>query len=299
MSFAAHLVHPDLFPARLSGEPWGGQELGLVVAGEAYRIGGLAETQADALRRRFAAFVVDAAQAGGVELCLYRVAAAEFLPLDMRGRELTLELEPGERSLRVAGLDLLALVEWRDAPTAGLWTPHAGDGCVGACENLLRLLAAYRLLARGGLLLHSAGVVDGGRGHLFLGQSGAGKSTLCGLSNAEARSVLSDDLNAVLSGPEGHVLLGVPFAGDLRADGPRPPAPLAALYTLSKQSRHARTALPRAALLAAAVGCAPYVNRDPFRLGALVQAAGALVDSVPGFRLEFSRDGGLWRTLSR
>jgi hypothetical protein len=62
---------------------------------------------------------------------------------------------------------------------------------------------------------------------------------------------------------------------------------------------HGREDESRAALLALVVGCAPYVNRDPHRLAALTQAATALVDSVPGYRLNFSRAGGLWSILSR
>jgi hypothetical protein len=298
-SFAERfLVHPDLFPARLAGEPWGDRELGVELAGESCRLSGLSESQQRSLSRRFAGFTSTGSDAAA-ELRLFRIDWRELHSPDTRGLELTLELDPAPESLRAAGLHVLARVEWRAAPAAGLWTPHEGEACAGACENLLRLLAAYRLLERGGLLLHSAGIVDGDRAHVFLGRSGAGKTTLAHLSVAEGRSVLSDDLNAVLPGAQGPVAWAMPFAGDMRADAASLPRPLDGLYRLRQASGHAREREPRASMLAAAVACAPYVNRDPHRLGALLRAAAALVDSVPGYRLAFARDDGVWRTLQR
>jgi hypothetical protein len=65
----------------------------------------------------------------------------------------------------------------------------------GVYENFLRILTAYALLPRGGVLLHSAAVVVDGKVHVFIGRSGAGKTTLSRLALAGGVAVLSDDAN--------------------------------------------------------------------------------------------------------
>src|SRR5205814_532788 len=46
-----------------------------------------------------------------------------------------------------------------------------------SAEAALRIAVSLALPRRGGLLLHSSGVVEDGRGHVFSGPSGAGKTT--------------------------------------------------------------------------------------------------------------------------
>jgi len=76
-------------------------------------------------------------------------------------------------------------------------------------ENYLRTLTASLILDRGGLLVHSAAVVRGGRAYLFFGPSGSGKTTVTRLSPRDM--VLSDDLALVLPAREGFVVAGIPF----------------------------------------------------------------------------------------
>lgn len=63
----------------------------------------------------------------------------------------------------------------------------------------------------GGVLVHSAAVVCGGRGLLFLGDSGAGKSTIAMLGLQVGAEVLGDDLNFLIPrSSEGFAMYGCP-----------------------------------------------------------------------------------------
>src|SRR5262249_12282362 len=133
---------------------------------------------------------------------LYTAPASDFLPVDTRGWEYAMDFAHGERSVCLAGLHLMARLDWTPnlSPNLGgaLWTSEEGELFPGIGENFLRVLVAYRLLELGGAVLHSAGVADGDGAFLFLGPSGAGKTTLSRQSEAQGRTVLSDDLNALL-----------------------------------------------------------------------------------------------------
>jgi hypothetical protein len=81
------------------------------------------------------------------------------------------------------------------------------DGSLVALDGLLRAALTLEVLARGGCLFHAAAAVVEGRAHLFPGRSGSGKSTLAAL----ARAPLSDELCAVVPGPEGFRVHGTPW----------------------------------------------------------------------------------------
>ncbi len=299
MSFGAgFLRHPDLFPARRAGETWGDRAVTLDVAGGPHLLSGLAAAQEEALRRRFGPLCGPAA-AGGTPTAVFRAPVSDFLPIDTRGWEYTLDLDPSPRALRVAGLHLMARLDWAPALAGALWTPEtAGEEWTSVCENYLRLLTAYRLLEEGGALLHSAGVSDGEAAWLLLGPSGAGKTTASRLCLAAGGTVLSDDLNAVTFGPEGARLRKLPFTGDLgdRAGAPAS-VPLRAVLRLAQGEEEGLRPLSPAAALAVLVAAAPFVNRDPCRREALLAVLERLARAVPAREVTFSREGGLWAML--
>jgi hypothetical protein len=301
MSFGAgFLRHPDLFPARRAGEPWGDRALALDVAGGPHLLSGLAATQEEALRHRFGPLCGPAAAGGGTATRVFRAPAADFLAIDTRGWEYTLDLDPAPDALRVAGLHLMARLDWTPAIAGGLWTPETvGEEWTSVCENYLRLLTAYRLLEEGGALLHSAGVSDGERAWLLLGPSGAGKTTASRLCLAGGGIVLSDDLNAVLFGAGGARLRKLPFTGDLgeRAGGGPESVPLRAVLRLAQGEEEGLRPLSPAAALASLVAAAPFVNRDPCRREALLAVLERLARAVPAWEVTFSREGGLWGML--
>jgi hypothetical protein len=316
MSFGDEFLrHPDLFPGRRSGEPWGEGRLALDVPGGPYRFSGLAAAQAEALELRFGRLcrVLESGEpetGTGIGTAVFRAPATDFCELDTRGWEYTLDLDYAARSVRVAGLRLMARLDWalglEDTLAGGLWTSEAaGEEWASVLENYLRLLAAYRLLAEGGVLLHSAGVTDGASAWLLLGPAGAGKTTASRLCLAAGAEILSDDLNAALvreGGERGRpVVARLPFTGDLGerqgVAGVPGGYPLRGLLRLRQGAGEGLVPLSLASAFAALAAAAPYANRDPFRREALLAVCERLARTVPAWELTFSLEADLWSIL--
>jgi hypothetical protein len=191
------LREPALFPARIAGETWGSERCDIALAGEVFQIEGLSVTQLGGLVERYGARLQDPSQQTKVAatLQMFRAPASDFLPIDTRGWEYWVDLRWSESGFALSGMRVMARV---DLDRAGIWTCVEEPGELsGVVENVLRPLLAARLLATGGLLVHSAAV----DGYLFAGRSGAGKSTIARLGLEAALPVLSDDLNALV--PDG------------------------------------------------------------------------------------------------
>lgn len=302
MSFGArYLLDPDLFPGRQSGERWGAEGIAVELIGGPYRFLGLNAAQLQVVRARYGVLCAPPAASAepGVTLQFFRIAADELRPQDLRGQEYTFDLDYEPHAVRLAGPGFMARLDWQPSLHCALWTPAAGGGDFeGICANVFRVLVAYRLLEQGGALLHSAGVVDGGRAHLFLGRSGAGKTTLSRLSLEQGRQVLSDDMNALRGGDDGLWVERMPFAGDLGQRAERASAlPLASLYRLRQGAGCRLTELGKAAATALLVACAPFVNDDPHRVDQLVANTEALAATVSCHELTFALDSDVWQTI--
>lgn len=299
----AFLTQPDLFPARRGGEAWGGRALTIALPGGPYRFSGLGAAQAEAVRGRFGAHLVEEATAA-VETLVFRMAEEECREIDTRGWEYGLDLDPAPSALRLAGLRLTGRLDWRPGLSGSLWTPDAGsDSFAGIFENFFRVLTAYRLLERGGVLVHGAAVVSEGRSLLALGRSGAGKTTFSRLSLAHGAEVLSDDLNALRRTTGGTVVEKLPFTGDLGdSASPAGPFPLAALLRLEKSPEDGLVPLGRAEAIGLLLACSPFVNVDPHRREALLANLAALLPAAgdpPAWALRFTLSGGCWPILER
>ena len=299
MSFGGQFLRfPDLFPGRPAGEPWGDRAVTLDVTGGPYLVAGISAVQEAGLRERFGSLCRGAVDAA-VLLRVFRAPAGDFREIDTRGWEYTLDLDPSPHGLRVAGLRLMARLDWTAGLSGALWTCEAaGEEWTGACENALRVLAAYRLLDLGGAVIHSAGIAGEEDGYLLLGPSGAGKTTASRLCLDEGATVLSDDLNAVLPGEDGAQMVKLPFTGDLgdRAGAPAS-TPLRALLRLAKGSEESLRPLSPAAALAGLLAAAPFVNRDPGRREALLDVLERLAAAVPAWELTFPLGARLWSIL--
>jgi len=302
-----YLVHPDLFPARLAGEPWGAAELVLDLAGGPYAFVGLDAPQAEWLRARYAGFVsTGATPAPAVRCDAFRISPDELRPLDLRGRELTFDRDYQEDAVRFVGVDLLARLAFRaHGLRAAFWTSTQDPASFhGALENVFRALVAYRALDLGGALLHSAGIAPGSGAEcpavVCCGPSGAGKSTLSRLAARAGQHVASDDLNAVLPGESGARLSPVPFAGDFVPPAWDPaPRPLASICRLAKGGEESLQPMGRAGALSTLVACSPYVNTDPFRADRLLSNLDRLLHSTPAYQLTFALDGAAPDLLAR
>lgn len=303
MTFGTSFLHfPDLFPGRRSGEPWGDRTVLLDVAGGPYLFLGLSPEQEEAVRGKFGGLCREGGDASVISR-VFRAPASDFLEIDTRGWEYTLDMEHEPASVRLAGMRLMARLDWTPTLSGGLWTSEAvGEEWGSVFENYLRVLTAYRLLEEGGAVLHSAGVFgktsDGEAAWLLLGPSGAGKTTASRLCLDCGASVLSDDLNAVHLEDRSARVVRLPFTGDLgdRSGGPAL-LPLRAVLRLVQGKEDEARPLTRAAALAALVAAAPFVNRDPFRREALLAVLERLARSVPAWELTFTLGGGVWDIL--
>lgn len=299
MSFGTQFLQvPDLFPGRPAGEAWGDRAVTLDVAGGPYLVSGLSALQESGLRGRFGPLCGEEAGEAAVPLRVFRAPAGDFREIDTRGWEYTLDLDPAPGVVRVAGMRLMARLDLASRLSGALWTCEAaGEEWTGVCENALRVLAAYRLLALGGTMIHSAGIAGDDGGYLLVGPSGAGKTTASGLCLEEGATVLSDDLNAVLLAEGTARMVKLPFTGDLGDRGGAPAAvPLHALVRLAKGPERLRP-LSRAAALGALVAASPFVNRDPWRRDTLLDLLERLATAVPAWELTFPRGARLWSIL--
>ncbi len=304
MSFGATFLHnSDLFPARRSGEAWGERRLVLALPGGPYRFDGLNDVQEAIVLEKFGGFRVEASEAA-VESRIFRAPESDFRDFDRRGWHYSLDFDYGPDAVRIAGLRLVARLDWRPALAGALWTPDGGgDHFAGIFENFCRVLVAYRLLEQGGAVVHSAGVVrrvqSAEDALLFVGHSGAGKTTVSRMSLDRGATVLSDDLNALLPAlADGPILEALPFTGDLGGQvsaGAR--FPLRALMRLEKSPAESLAPLSRAEAVATLLACCPFVNVDPHRRGDLLANLAGLAAGLPSYALRFSLSGAMWGIL--
>jgi hypothetical protein len=294
------LTHPELFPARMAGEPWGDESVTLNLPGGPYRVTGLSCDQALSVSDRFRKGEGRRTKENGEsaasdprpatsEITIFRASPTDFRTIDTRGWSYDLDIDGPS----IAGMNLMARL---GAERAAIWTSAAGrEAFWGVLENVLRPLVARRLLAGDGVLVHSSAVVLGGRAFLLAGPSGAGKSTLAALALQAGHEVMSDDLNAVA----GNEIVPLPFAGDLSPDVLcTTPAPLHAVVALEQGTHDGVRALSRAEAVSLLVRCAPYVNRDAALGEALLDRAHTIARRAKTAVLTFRRDGDVWPILA-
>jgi len=303
MSFGSFfLKEPERFPAEPCGVPWGEEVVTLAMSGDIFTFIGLSPRQAAYVRERYGDFVADTpgARAFAIPMRICRADPDWFRPFDLRGWTYTLDRDYGPRRVRIAGLFLMAMLYWSPHLSATLWSAtEIIPGFNLDFDNVFRLLSAYALLARGGVLLHSAGVSDGTWAWIGFGHSGAGKSTLSGLALEAGQRVLSDDLNALRREGGQWQAQRVPFAGELGpVHGDDRSYPIAGLSRLTKGADHHLAPLARPRAMAALVGSAPYVNQDPYRVGDLMSTLEPLVRALDCHDLTFRKDAGFWPLLA-
>ncbi len=164
------------------------------------------------------------------------------------------------------GWNDLTLTEQRTGPR---WQSLLSGG---AGELILRTAVLFS----GGLVFHSSGLDDNGRGIVFIGHSGAGKSTQAGLWSREPGViVMNDDRIAVRAETRGPMCYGTPWGG--AADIARAhQAPLAALIVLEQAPENGiqRLSPSASAALLLARAFLPYWDR------ALMQRAMANLNAI-------------------
>ncbi len=163
------------------------------------------------------------------------------------------------------------------------------DPSLVAVDGLLRAAVTLDVLGRGGCLFHAAATVVDGRAHLFPGRSGSGKSTLASL----ARLALSDEVCAVVPGPEGLRVHGTPWW-----TGRPGSAQLAGVYALAWHAEGV-SLLPRAAGLRHLAANLTLGVDEPATRRAAFAAAGLVAASAPFYRLSFTPSSDVDALLRR
>lgn len=293
------LKDPARFPARPTGIQWGDDTVALAMAGTHFCVSGLSLPQANYIRERYADFMTANPDPAPVRMDVFRADPADFRSFDLRGWTYTLDRDYAPKQVRVTGLNLMAILDWSPELSAALWSATEADpGFPMVFDNVFRLISAYALLARDGVLLHSAGVSDGTWAWIGFGHSGAGKSTLSGLALDAGQRVLSDDLNVLRCQAGRWSAERVPFAGTLGpTHGDDRAYPVAGLARLAKGTEHRLVPLARPEALAALVGSAPYINQDPYRVQDLMALLETLLRTVDCHDLTFRKDSAFWPLL--
>jgi hypothetical protein len=232
----------------------------------------------------------------GVDTLVFQVDARDFRELE-RARPYSFDLDYRPASVHLAGPLFMARLDWAPGLRGALWTSAVDAAFQGVFENYFRVLVAYRLLERGGALVHSAAVRDEGGACLAFGPSGAGKTTFARRAREAGATVLSDDLNPLCADDRTALVASAPFHGELE-NGPAPPVvPLRAIGRLRKAESDSLQPLPLGDCVASLTACAPFVSRDPHRAARLLENLESLARGVPAFELHFTRSGRAFELL--
>jgi hypothetical protein len=188
--------------------------------------------------------------------------------------------------------------EWRTAEVQLLPIASVSRRPAWSLPRLMRPLGELLLInrlshGRGGLF-HGLGVIDRGKGLLFVGRSGAGKSTLAKLYEQAAPDaiILNDEHIAVTKRGRRFWVSGTPWPGAHSAFSAEA-APIHSVYVLEHAEANRRFP-ERASTLCALLlqqMFLPFWSREA--LAFALRFADELVRAVPAFRFGFVNDSGV------
>jgi len=167
-------------------------------------------------------------------------------------------------------------------------------------DLFLRIGLGFLALRRGGVLLHTAGVVQQGRAYLFFGHSGSGKTTAARLS--APRQVLNDDLVLLLPAPgaasTAWLACATPFTNPSQvAPGPGQ-APLAGIFRLLKDTQVYVRPMRPAAALAELLSCVPLLAVLPQEMARGFAILTRLTQQTQCGYLHFRKDDSFWQQIA-
>jgi hypothetical protein len=162
-------------------------------------------------------------------------------------------------------------------------------------EYSLRILFAYFVLWRGGVLIHAAGIARNGSGYVFCGPSGIGKSTV--VSYSKGATILNDDLTVIAPGHENPwEIFATPFAN------PNQPvlngyARLSKIFLLKQSNEVVLETISNGKALSEFIANVPVLSRDRFRCDRLIQTSEMILQKIPFYKLNFKNDPTFWTVI--
>ncbi len=172
----------------------------------------------------------------------------------------------------------------------------AEEGIENGLTDFLRNSFQWLLLARGGCLLHGAGLLNNGAVYLFFGPSGSGKTTLA-RETAGAR-VLNDEYVAVTTAHGSVRAWGTPFWGDMEeGENTGKGGKLLALLRLRHGDGWRLEDLPPSRALADLVHCIPVVTGQKREADRILDLALSVLKRVPCYSMQFKSGVSHWREI--
>lgn len=279
---------------------WGEASLTLSLPFSDVRFNALSDRQSEQLRHTYAEFVVDPELASSDPTAISECDVYRLLqPLEMPTESITVNGQYTPIKVRDAdgidltGLNFKARIHPQDCrKPSSLGVAEEMDlPLANVVENFLRVMASHRALEKGGVLLHSAGLVIDDRAYIFCGNSGAGKTTLTRKAHQFGAKILSDDINLLVPDREQQYSAhAVPFTGEfgrslINSTNPNS-YPVACIVLLEKgpglESSKVKESVSVAGLL---TGC-PFVNTDANESSRLFDIVATLVNRIPILRLQ-------------
>jgi hypothetical protein len=153
------------------------------------------------------------------------------------------------------------------------------------------LLTIHYLAQAGGLIVHAAGVAEGGRGYLFAGPSGVGKSTMASLWSWQPGCVVLGEDTAIVTMKDGRPwLYGTPWHQDPGRCAPLG-VPLAGMFLLSHGGENRVMTNGQAEGAARLLGncLLPLYQRGAMQ--AILEGIDKVSGCVPIYELAFRPDG--------
>jgi len=289
--------------SQAAGASWGGFRAPFALPVARIWFTGLDKEQRSALESSYPAYVDSTHRGSGrgdeeLECRALRLDTPPGLPIAALTRDGQYAPQTVARpeGIDVIGLNFQARVPLHPSCEPGWLRVARADELVQpvVMENFLRVFTAHQALRRGGVVLHSAGLVVGARAYLFAGRSGAGKTTLTRKGHAAGAGVLSDDINLVLPGARGYQAHAVPFTGEfgrtLAHPGGRAAYPVAGLVLLERGERLAVAPIRASTAIARLLVACPFVNMEAATSAPLFDALTGLVARLPVVALRCRRE---------
>lgn len=158
---------------------------------------------------------------------------------------------------------------------------------------MLRMLTCMHTMAHGGLALHGATVVRGGRATVFLGRRRSGKTTLV-RRFSEGMVTLGDDLALLTPDSTGFRAHGSPFSGRERTPAAAATAPLARVCVLEQGEVTAAEPVPPSEAARLVLRHAFLHVDSPTERGLALDAALRLTRAIEVLRLRVHLDTSPW-----